>query len=113
MLTVLSALALAACGSGEEVDTSKYTCDQFNRSLAKKGDDSAGNFINRLREQAKLGQPDSVERRELSLGIFFACRGQPGSTRPGQRAVAIAKQIKAGTFHLPKPAKAPEKSSGK
>jgi hypothetical protein len=95
-------LALAACGDkGEDVDTASYTCKDFNTSLETKGDNSSGAFINELRDQAKLGQDTKTERREITLGIVFACRGKPGSTKPADKAVTTAKQIKAGKFKLP------------
>jgi hypothetical protein len=110
MIVAALALALTACGAGKQVDTSSYTCAQFNKSLAAKSDNSAGNFISRLRDQAKLGQSQKAEQREVSLGVYFACLGKPGSTRPAERAIAIAKQLKAGTFHLPKPGTAKKRS---
>ena len=94
-------LALSACGGKTKVDTASYTCAQFNKSLATKGDDTAGAFINALRERAALGQDKKAERREITLGIFFACRGKPGSTKPADTAVKTAKLIKAGKFKLP------------
>jgi hypothetical protein len=101
-LLVVPVLALSACGgNSKSVDTATYTCAQFNKSLRTKGDDTAGNFINQLRKQAKLNQNVKTERREVSLGIFFACSGKPGSTRPADQAVKTAKALKAGTFKLP------------
>ena len=99
-LLVLTVLALGACGN-KDVDTASYTCGQFNKSLRTKGDNTAGNFINQLRKQAKLGQNEKTERSEISLGIIVTCRGKPASTKPADRAVAVAKQLKAGTFKLP------------
>jgi hypothetical protein len=99
-LAVVPALALSACGSSH-VDTAKYTCAQFNKSLKTKGDDSAGTFIRDLRTQAKLGQAQKTERSEITLGIYSACFGKPGSTTPGPRAIVIAKQVKTGKFKLP------------
>ena len=97
---VVPALALSACGGGgsKSVDTATYTCADFNKSLKTKGDDSAGSFINELRKQAKLGQSEKVERREITLGIFLACRGKPGTTKPATKAVATAKAIKSGKY---------------
>jgi hypothetical protein len=99
-LVVVPALALAACGD-KKVDTAGYTCGQFNKSLQTKGDNTSGNFINQLRKQAKLGQSEKTERSEITLGVIFACRGKPASTKPADRAIAIAKQVKAGKFKLP------------
>jgi hypothetical protein len=101
LLLVLPALALGACGRGEKVDTAKYTCADFNKSLRTKDDTSSGQFINRLRDRAKLGQSTEVERREITLGIVFACRGKPGSTHPADTAIATAKRIRDGKFKLP------------
>jgi hypothetical protein len=99
---VVAVLAVAGCGSKTtDVNTAGYTCGQFNKSLGSKGDDSAGNYINALREQAKLGKDAKTERSAITLGIYFACRGKPGSTNPAAAAVATAKQIKAGKFHIP------------
>ena len=105
---LLPALSLAACGGSKSVDTGTYTCAEFNKSLRTKGDDSAGNYINQLRKQAALGQDAKIERRELTLGIFFACRNKTGSTRPADQAIATAKKIKAGGFKAP----AVKKTSG-
>ena len=103
---LLPALALSACGGGnKKVDTASYTCAHFNQSLRTKGDDTAGTYINELRNDADLGQDTKVERRELTLGIFFACRGKPGSTKPKTVAIATAKKIKAGKFKTPAPTK--------
>ena len=105
-------LALSACGSKtKDVNAAAYTCGQFSRSLNSKSDNSAGNFINPLRKQAKLGQDAKTERREVTLGIYFACRGKPGSTRPAKGAVATAKQIKSGDFKLPSGPKSKKKSN--
>ena len=105
-------VALSACGSSKHVDTASYTCAEFQKSLNTKNDNSAGNFVNGLRKRASLGQPTQTANREIELGIIFACRGKPGATRPGSRAIAIAKQIKAGTFKLPSKS-APKKKSTK
>jgi hypothetical protein len=103
---LLPALALSACGGGnKKVDTASYTCAQFNKSLRTKGDDTAGTYINELRKDADLGQDTKVERREISLGLFFACRGKPGSTKPAAAAIATAQKIKAGKFKTPGPTK--------
>jgi hypothetical protein len=101
-LLLLSVFGLAACGGkSEDVNTASYTCAEFNKSLATKGDDTAGNFINSLRKEAKLGQDKKTERSELTLGIYFACRGNAGSTKPRNTAIATAKRIKAGKFKVP------------
>jgi hypothetical protein len=111
-LLVFPVLALSACGGkSTPVNTASYSCGQFNKSLRTKGDNTSGTFINQLRKQAGLGQDQKVERREITLGIYFACRGKPGSTRPAKAAVATAKQIKAGKFKLPGIAKAKKTSS--
>jgi len=94
----LCVLCLAACGGNKDVDTATYTCGQFNKSLKTKGDDTAGNFINQLREDADLGQDEKVERREITLGIIVACRGESANTKPADEAIATAKKIKAGKF---------------
>lgn len=95
-------LALAACGSsGKPVNTATYTCSQFNKSLSSKDDATAGRYINELVKQAKLDQDTKIERREITLGIYFGCRGKPGSTKPASVAVKTAQQIKAGKFKLP------------
>ena len=73
-----STLALAACGSGKQVETASYTCGDFYKSLKTAGDNTSGNFINKLRKQANLGQPKQIEVREISFGVYFACRGKPG-----------------------------------
>ncbi len=106
-LLLLPVLAVSACGgdSKSTIDTASYTCAQFNKSLRTKNDNTAGRFINELRKQASLGQDAKTERREITLGIYFACRGKPGSTKPAKAAVATAKQIKAGKFELPSPKK--------
>jgi hypothetical protein len=96
------ALALSACGDkGTPVNTASYTCAKFSKSLGTKGDDTAGRFINELRKQADLGQDQKTERREITLGIYFACRGKSGSTKPANTALKTAQQIKAGKFKLP------------
>jgi hypothetical protein len=105
-------LALAACGAkSTPVNTASYTCGQFNKSLRTKGDNTSGAFINQLQKTAGLGQDKKVERREITLGIYFACRGKPASTRPANAALGTAKQIKAGKFRPPGVAKAKKKSS--
>lgn len=111
-LLLFPVLALAACGDkSTPVNTAAYTCGQFNKSLRTKGDNTSGAFINQLQKQAGLGQDKKVERREITLGIYFACRANPASTRPAKAAVATAKQIKAGKFKLPSAAKAKKKST--
>ena len=110
LLVAACALVLAACGN-KDVDTAKYTCGQFNKSLRTKGDDSAGTFINQLRADAKLGQDEKVERREISLGIILACRGKPASKTPSDEAIATAKKIKAGSLK-PKSGSSGKKKSG-
>jgi hypothetical protein len=107
-----AALTLSACGGGKQVDTAKYTCADFKKSLATKGDDTAGNYVNQLRKQAKLGQDEKTERREVTLGVYLACRGKPGSTRPAKTAIATAKSVKGGKFKLPKAPAAKKKRSG-
>jgi hypothetical protein len=103
LLLILPVFLLAACGGKtKNVDTTAYTCAQFNKSLTTSGDNSAGNYINQLVKQAKLNDPETKARREITLGIYFSCRNEPGSTRPAAKAIAAAKQIKAGKFHLPK-----------
>lgn len=109
ILVAVPALALGACGRGDDVDTATYTCADFNKSLRTKDDNSSGQFINRLRDRAKLGQSTEVERREITLGIIFACRGKPGSTKPANTAVATAKRIRDGKFKFPAAKKAGEK----
>ena len=96
-LLVVAMLALAACGT-KPVDTTAYTCGQFQKSLRTNGDNTAGSFINQLRKKAKLDQPTKTERTEITVGIVVSCRGKPASTRPAARAITIAKQIKAGTY---------------
>jgi hypothetical protein len=109
---LIPVLALTACGGkSKDVDTASYTCADFNKSLATKGNDTAGNYINQLRTQAKLGKDTKTERRAVTLGIYFACRGKPGSTKPADPAVATAKQIVAGKFKLPARPNAKKKSS--
>jgi hypothetical protein len=109
VLLALCVFGLAACGN-KDVDTAAYTCGEFNKSLKTKGDDSAGNFINQLREDANLGQDDKVERREITLGIIVACRGQSAGKKPADEAIATAKQIKAGKFKLQSQASKKKKS---
>ena len=101
LLLIVPALLLSACGRGEKVDTATYTCAHFNKSLRTKNDNTSGQFINRLRDKANLGQDTKVERRELTLGIILACRNKPGSTRPADKAVVAAKQIRDGKFKTP------------
>jgi hypothetical protein len=104
-------VSLSACGdSGKSVDTAAYPCADFNKSLATKGDDTAGRFINDLREKAKLGEDTKTERRQIAAGIYFTCRGKPGSTKPADQAVKTAKAIKAGTFKAPVPPSKKKKS---
>jgi hypothetical protein len=100
-LISLPVFALAACGSGKQVDTATYTCGQFNKSLQTKGDDTSGNFINQLRKQAKLGQSEKIERSEITLGVIVSCRNKPSSTKPATGAITVAKQIKSGKYKLP------------
>jgi hypothetical protein len=107
-LLVLPVLGLAACGD-THVDTAKYTCGQFNKSLQTKNDNSAGTFIRDLRSKANLGQDANTERREITVGIILACRQKPTATKPADAAIATAKQIKAGKFKL----QAPKKKSTK
>src|SRR3954463_2227827 len=112
-LLLVPVLALSACGDKTKpLDTAAYTCADFNKSLAAKSDNSAGRYINERRKQAKLGQEKKIERREITLGIYFACRGKPGSTKPATAAVSTAKQIKAGKFKLPGAAAKKKKSGG-
>ena len=111
LLLIVPALLLSACGRGEKVDTATYTCAHFNKSLRTKGDNTGGQYINKLRAEAKLGQDKKTERREITLGIYFACRGKPGSTKPKATAIATAKQIKTGKFKLPS-APSTKKKSG-
>jgi hypothetical protein len=111
-LLLFPVLALAACGDkSTPVNTASYTCAQFSKSLRTKDDNTSGAFINQLQKQAALGQDKKVERREITLGIYFACRGKPASTKPAKAALATAKQIKAGKFTLPGVAKAKKKST--
>jgi len=100
---LLPALALAACGGGKskDIDTASYTCADFNKSLATKDDNTSGNFINQLRKQANLGKDEKAERRAITLGVYFACRGKPGATKPAKAAIANAKQLVAGKYKLP------------
>ncbi len=112
-MLILPVLALAACGSSsKDVDTAGYTCAEFNKSLRTKGDNTGGQYINKLRTEAKLGQDKKTERREITLGIYFACRGKPGSTKPADTAIATAKKIKAGKFKIPKGTTTTKTSSG-
>jgi hypothetical protein len=99
-LLVLPVLGLAACGD-THVDTAKYTCGEFNKSLRTKGDNTAGTFIRDLRSKANLGQDTKTEQREITFGIIFACNRKPAVATPGKQAIATAKQIKAGKFKLP------------
>ena len=99
---LVPALAASGCGSKEKnVNTASYSCGQFSKSLQAKGDNSAGNFINQLRKQANLSQDTKTERREVTLGIYFACRNKPSSTKPAAAAIKTAQQIKSGKFKLP------------
>jgi hypothetical protein len=109
---LMPALALSACGSkSTTVDTTAYTCGKFSTSLASKGDDTAGAFINALRKEANLGQDQKTERREITLGIYFACRGKPRTTKPADSAIKTAQQIKAGKFKLPSASGSKKKSA--
>jgi hypothetical protein len=99
-LLVLPGLGLVACGD-THVDTAKYTCGEFNKSLRTKNDNSAGTFIRDLRSKANLGQDANTERREVTVGIILACRQKPAATTPGKQAIATAQQIKAGKFKMP------------
>jgi hypothetical protein len=109
---LLPALALASCGGkNKDVDTAAYTCADFSKSLKTKGDDTSGNFINQLRKQAKLGKDEKTERRAVTLGIYFACRDKPGSTKPASPAIANAKQLVAGKFKIPAAPKGKKKST--
>jgi hypothetical protein len=109
-LLAVSVLGFAACGS-DDVDTTSYTCGDFNKSLKTKDDNTSGNFINQLRKRADLGQDEKTERSEITVGVIFACRGKPASTKPADHAIAIAKQVKAGKFKAPSAAKNQKKSS--
>jgi hypothetical protein len=109
VLVALSAFAVAACGT-DNVDTAAYTCGEFNKSLKTKGDDTAGNYINQLRKDADLGQDEKVERREITLGIIVACRGESAKKTPADEAIATAKKIKAGKFKLQAPSSKKKKS---
>src|SRR4051812_8595172 len=111
IVVLLASVAVAGCGV-KNVDTASYTCGQFNKSLQTKGDNTSGNFINQLRKKAQLGQTKQVERREITLGIVFACRGKAASTKPANTAIATAKTIRSGKFKLPGfPAPAKKKST--
>jgi hypothetical protein len=110
---LVPALVASGCGSKtKNVNTASYSCAQFSQSLQSKGNNTAGNYINQLRKQAKLGQDTKTERREITLGIYFACRNKPGSTHPANSAIKAAQQIKAGTFKLPSGPKSKKKSGG-
>jgi hypothetical protein len=111
-IALVAALATAGCGV-KNVNATTYTCSEFNKSLRTKGDDTSGNYIRQLRKQANLGQSSQTENRELSLGVFLACRGKPGSTRPAPEAIATAKKIRAGTFKFPGGKAAAKKKSTK
>ena len=63
-----------------------------------------------MRNDADLGQDDKVERREITLGIILACRGEPATTKPADEAIATAKKIKAGKFKLQAPSSKKKKS---
>jgi hypothetical protein len=106
LLLIVPALALTACGRGEKVDTAKYTCAEFSKSLRTKNDTTAGQFINKLRDKGSFEGDAKIARRQLTLGIFFACRGKPGSTKPADRAIATARSIRAGKFKIPAQPKA-------
>jgi len=106
-LLVLPALTLAACGT-KDVDTAAYTCGQFNQSLRTKDDNTAGNYINQLRKQAKLDQSEKLERSELTIGIIVSCRNKPASTKPADSAISVAKRVKAGTYKLSRKKKSNE-----
>src|SRR4051812_12363027 len=93
IVCVLAASMFAACGSSH-VDTAKYTCGEFNKSLRTKGDDSSGTFIRDLRTEANLGQDAKTEQREITIGIIVACRGKAGNKTPGDEAITTAKKIK-------------------
>jgi hypothetical protein len=112
LLLIAPALLVSGCGRGEKVDTATYTCAEFNKSLRTKDDNTSGQFINRLRDKAKLGQETKLERREITFGIILACRGKPGSTRPGDKAIVTAKQLRDGKFKPPAAPKAKKKKSG-
>lgn len=101
-LAVVAVLTLSACGEDDDkVNVASYSCADFNKSLRTKDDNTSGRYINELRKQARLGQEEKVERRTITLGIYFTCRGKPGTTKPAKGAVATAKKIKAGTFEAP------------
>ena len=110
-LLVLPALAFSACGSKtKDVDVATYTCGQFQKSLNTKGDDSAGNYINQLRDKVDFGKDAKTERGLTAQAIYFACLGQPASKKPLAAATTSMKQMKAGTFKPPKLPKAKKKS---
>ena len=100
IVLTLCVLVVAACGN-DNVDTSTYTCGEFNKSLRTKDDTTSGNYINQLRKQAKLDQDEKTERREITFGIIVACRNKPAATKPADQAITTAKQIKAGKFKPP------------
>src|SRR4051794_37719320 len=107
------ALLLSACGSKtKNVNTASYTCADFNKSLETKNDSSAGNYINALLKQGHLKAGAKTGHREVTLGIYFACRNKPGTTKPAAAAIATAKRIESGTFKLP-PGPKPAKKSNK
>lgn len=112
LLLVAPALMVSTCGRGPKVDTATYTCAKFNKSLRTKDDNTSGQFINRLRDQAKLGEDTKVERRQIALAIYLTCRGKPGSTRPATKAIATAKQMRSGKFRVPAQGKTTKKKSG-
>ena len=112
LLLITPALLLSACGRGEKVDTATYTCAEFNKSLRTKDDNTSGQFINRLRDKADLGQDEKIERREITFGIIVACRGEAGSTRPADEAIATAKQLRDGKFKPSGQAAPKKKKSG-
>jgi hypothetical protein len=112
LLLIAPALLVSACGRGEKVDTATYTCADFNKSLRTKDDNTSGQFINRLRDKADLGQDTKVERREITFGIIFTCRGKSGSTRPANKAIVMAKQLRDGKFKPPAAGKTKKKKSG-
>src|SRR3954447_20176691 len=109
-LLALAVLALAACGSSK-VDTATYTCDDFNKSLRTKGDDTSGTYINELRKRADLRQTAKTEQREITLGIISACRGKPASTKPADDAIKAAKLVEARTEKLKSSVEKKKKSS--
>lgn len=105
-IAVLPALVFAACGEDKDkVDVATYTCAQFNKSLRTKDDNTAGRYINELRKRANLSQEEKTERQNVTLGIYFTCRGKPGTTKPATGAVKVARQLKNRTFKAPPPKK--------